>query len=47
MYSTGNTVNNISTTLYGDRLLLDFYHGDQSMMYINVESLCCFHLKLV
>ena len=38
MYSMGNTVSNILTLAMDDNYT---YCGDQFIMYINVESLCC------
>ena len=37
IYSTDNIVNNIITTLYGNRC----YHSDHFVMYTIMKSLCC------
>ena len=38
--NTGNTVNDIITTLHGDRWYWS-YCGDHFIMYKNTEALCC------
>lgn len=40
MYGIENIVNNIVTSLYGDRWYPDF-RGDDFIIHVNVEPLCC------